>query len=1131
MAASSYLRYPHLAQDLLVFAAEDDVWLVPVGGGRASRLTADQVQVSRPRLSPDARHVAWSSARAGAPEVFSLLVDGGTVDRLTYWGGNHAYPGGWLSDDEVLVLSANAHHTTQRRTWAYGVRLDGRTRSLPYGPAAAVDLAPDGAVLVNSCYMSEPAYWKHYLGGAGGKVWLDRDGAGQFGHILGEVGNHLVNPMFVGDRIAFLSDHEGTGALYSTTREGADLRRHGDHEPFYARHAATDGTRVVYECAGEIWLLASLDAEPERIPITLGGARPGREPFPVRTGSELSGYHLDQTGRVATAEVRGTVHWLPAEHGPARTLLAEPGVRAKLPRHVPGKSAVLCVSDAGGEDGLDLLPAAGGPARRIGHGLLGRVHDLVVAPDGTKAAVASENGGLFVVDLAEDAAPEAVVTELARSEVRRPHDISFSPDSALLAWAQPWMAGLGTLPASHIRLARLADGVVVDVTARRFDSSSAAFTFDGKYLVLLSNQSYDPVYDAHQFSLGFLPGVRPYLVTLAADTPSPFAPELDGRPVGPQEKDEKDDEDEDEEDSPEKDEEAKGEGQGADAGAGEGEDKAEGKDKAKDKPAADAPKPVRVDLDGIEQRIVPFPVEAGEYWSLHAVKGGVAWMGRTVRGELGENWSGTDDDPPDAVLYRYDLAKRKRTVLVGELSSYDVSGDGGRIAYYDGALKIKGSDEAGEDQAISVDLDRIRVRVDPVAEWTQMYDEAWRLQRDNFWRRDMGGVDWPAMAERYRPVLQRIGTSGDLADVLWELQAELGSSHAYVSSHGAHAHSGDRQGLLGADLAPDPDGVWRITRILPGETSAAGGRSPLTAPGVAAAAGDAVTAVDGRPVDPARGPNPLLAGKAGKPVELTLRRDGSEGAAAKSRRVVVVPVASEYVLRYHDLIATRRAMVHELSGGRIGYLHAPDMATPGWADFHRDLTVEISRDGLLFDLRENGGGHTSQLVIGKLARKIIGWDVGDRVGNLSYPLDAPRGPVVTLIDEMAASDGDIAAHAIRVYRIGPLVGTRTWGGVIGIEGFRKLVDGTRVSQPKLAFWAEGAEWGLENYGVDPDIEVPFPPQDWAAGHDPQLAAGVRIALEALESTPALRPPGIPPLPVPPVTYCRPAWSPARYSSP
>jgi len=1207
VVSTSYLRYPHLAGDLVTFVAENDVWLASLteaaggggsggnggsgngsGGSRAWRLTADQYPVLNPRLSPSGTRVAWSSprdgsgslARGSAREAYAVAVDGGPVQRLTYWGDSVSSVRGWLSEDEVLVVSRIGQHDTMQ-TWAYAVPLDGTARRLPYGPAGDLSITADGAVLVGSALYADPSRWKRYGGGTGGKIWYSPDG-GEYTRIFGDVGNHLVNPMWVGGRVAFLSDHEGVGALYSALPDGSQLRRHTDHGPYYARNAATDGSRVVYQSAGDLWLLDSLaeGAEPVLLNIRLGGVRSGRAPLTVLARRDLGDFALCKTGRVVATEVRGTVHWLPAQDGPARTLLSTPGVRGKLPEVIPGTSTVVCVSDAGGEDGLDLVAADGSVTRRLAHGELGHVLELAVSPDGKLAAVAAHDGRLLLVTLEDEeevpadadpaeepgaqeaetagqtseggdegagagasAAGEAAgdglsaevdstsaagevggggpsagadsssaagdvdadgpsagagssgvagaVTELARSNNAEVHGLAFSPDSGYLTWAQPWNGW----DSSHIRLARLSDQTIVDVTPPRFGDASPAFTHDGKYLAFLSNRVYDPVYDYHFFDLGFLPGVRPYLVTLAETTPSPFAPELNGRPV-----------------SPEKEKDKAREKSRSSAAADSAEDSdsgsaaSSGSDTDSDaKSGSDSESATVVDLEGIADRIVPFPVEAGGYQALRAVKGGVVWMDPPQTGELHEAVIGASDEHPKASLVRYDLEKRKRATIVDELDNFAVSGDGAQLAYLDGgSLKIKASDSKDEDDAVNVDLDRIRVTIDPAAEWAQMYDEAWRLMRDNFWRADLGGLDWAGMAERYRPLLDRIGTRDDLYDVLWELQGELGSSHAYVRIPAVGVHDALVQGLLGTDLARDEDGTWRIVRILRGESSVIGARSPLTAPGVAARPGDAIVAVDGQPVDPLHGPNVLLRGKAGKPVELTLRRDG-----AQDRRVVVVPLASEGLVRYHDLVAQRRAVVHEASGGRLGYLHVPDMVSFGWAEFHRDMRGAFESDGLVLDLRENGGGHTSQLVVEKLLRRVIGWEVSRYNEPMTYPFEAPRGPIVAIADEFAGSDGDIATQAIKVYGIAPVVGTRTWGGVIGIDSKYSLVDGTGVTQPKYAFWFEGVGWGVENYGVDPDVEVPIPPHDWAAGRDPQLETAIRMALEALESRAPARAPQLP----------------------
>ena len=377
--------------------------------------------------------------------------------------------------------------------------------------------------------------------------------------------------------------------------------------------------------------------------------------------------------------------------------------------------------------------------------------------------------------------------------------------------------------------------------------------------------------------------------------------------------------------------------------------------------------------------------------------------------------------------------------------------------------------------------------------------------RRDFWNPGMSGVDWDAVLDSYRPLLDRVRGADDFTDLMWETVAELGTSHAYIVRAGQDFRGSGpgpaAVGLLGADISRDPAGRWLVDRVLPGETSDPRARSPLEAPGVVIKAGDELIAVDGRPVDPLLGPAPLLAGTVGKPVELVVLPRGDDPEVR--RRVVVVPLRDERRLRYQDWVAGRRRLVRELGDSRIGYLHIPNMIGEGWADFHRDLRTEMQFDALVMDVRGNGGGHISELVVEKLARRVIGWDQGRWIRPSSYPQDGRRGPVVTVTDEFAGSDGDIVTAAIKLLGLGPVVGTRTWGGVVGIDGVpgHELVDGTHMTVPRYAFSFDEYGWGVENYGVDPDVEVLLTPDDWAAGHDPQLETAVRLVLEALEKQP------------------------------
>ncbi|MGV9548053.1 S41 family peptidase [Streptomyces ardesiacus] len=1125
MGRVSYLRLPHLSGDRLCFVAEDDLWLAPLDGpGRAWRLTVDRTKAGHPRFSPDGRHIAYTSWRSLVPEVHLVPVDGGPGRQLTHWGGFDTRVCGWSPPDPdgtTAVLAVASHgEPFSHLTWAYKVTPDGDPgRKLPWGPVTDIQAADlDGerrTLLLTGTPPHEPAAWKRYRGGATGRLWLHGE------RLLPDLGGHLAAPMFVGGRIAFLSDHEGVGNLYSCAHDGTDLRRHTDHDAFYARNASSDGTRVVYQCAGDLWLVDDLapGSVPRRLDVRLSGPRAGRRTYQVPAAQHVGGVSVDETGRASAVVVRGSLYWLTHRDGPARTIADTPGVRVRLPEMLGESGRIAYVTDAEGEDAVEIsyLPRATGgrAARRLASGHLGRVLELVSDPAGDRLAVASHDGRLLILDVsepdtevartleaveagfapdaedegAEDAEDEGAedaedagaphggagpgtpataggtgtVTELIRSVNGPVRDLAFSPDGAWLTWSHP---GIGrTL--RQIRMARI-DGpegtLVVDVTNGRFEDENPVFTRDGRYLAFLSWRGFDPVYDVHTGDLSFPLGCRPYLVPLSSATPSPFALNPEGRPA------------------------------------------AGGLDPLEDESGEGGA--VTVEVEGLENRVTPFPVPASKYSALEPVAGGgLVWLRWPISGALGETFANPADPSERPTLEHFDLAKAKKSELVDHLDWFRASGDGSRLVVLDeGDLRAVPATEAGDgDSTTWIDLRRILHEVDPAAEWRQAYDEAGRLIRAYFWDPGMCGIDWDAVLEQYRPLLERVASPDEFADLLREVLGELGTSHAYVVAarrNEGPAHYQRWQGLLGANFV-HRDGRWVAGRILPGDSSDSKARSPLAGTGIRD--GAVLTHVDGRPVDPVLGPSPLLAGAGGTTVELTFAP--AEGCRGPSRRVAVVPLVDERPLRYQDWVAKRREVVRELSGGRCGYLHIPDMGGSGWAQFNRDLRMEVSRPALIVDVRGNAGGHISELVIEKLTRTILGWDLTRDAQPVSYTSNAPRGPVVAVADEATSSDGDMITAAFKLLRLGPVVGQRTWGGVVGMTGRHRLGDGTVITVPMNAAWFDAYGWSVENYGVAPDVEALRTPLDWAEGRYPVLDEAVRLALELLETNPPATPPG------------------------
>jgi tricorn protease len=1051
VANRPYLRFPDIHGDALTFVTDNDVWIGSVERAEAWRLGVGPALIHNPRLSPDGAMVAWASNAAGPTEVWMASVSGGEAERLTWWGDDGTTLLGWLRDGRLLAATAQgAWHGWDR--WAWAVPVDGApAQRLPWGPLSGLSEGEAGRLAIGvDQSMSRGFAWKRYRGGTAAKIWIEYDG--EFRRLLPELDGQLEDPQWWADRVVFLSDHEGWANVYSVLPDGRDLRRHSDHGDAYARSARTDSRRLIYSCAGDLWLLDSLapDSQPRSLELQLTSARRGRVPYPLDPAGALRRIAPDRTGRGSAVVVRGAAVWLTHRDGPARILAPGGAVRARLAAPL-GEEKVVWVSDAGGTDGLEVSLLAGGESRRMAAGELSVVDDLAASPDGAWVATAGADGAVRLTNV-----ESGETREVDRSRHDAPQHLSWSPDSRWLAWSHAGANdpdSLGHL--RQIRLGEVTTGRVVEATPIRFTDTEPKWTPDGRYLAFLSRRVFDPVYDQVRFDLGFPAATRPYLLRLSAAAPSPLGPEPAGRPVA---------------------------------------------DDDAHPPAS--PVTVAVDTEGLAGRLVDLPVAAGRLSGLSVTRRGLVWLEQPSTGELGEGRVDPDEHPK-ARLQHLDLLTGKVETLVDAADDVAVTGDGKRLVVRcDGSVKVLPADskaaEGGQD-TVEVDLGRILLTVEPAAEWLQMFEEAARLQRNLYWIEDMGGLDWNAVVARYRPLADRVSTRDELTDLLLELQGELGTSHAYAIPPDAPTPAPRRQGYLGVDLNADGQ-MWRIAAIPASEPSVRRARSPLGHAG--AAVGDVVESVDGRPVDPGTGPGPLLVGAANRIVEIGLRSPDGRG-----RTVAVKALPDEKELRYHAWVSDNRSQVRERSGERLGYVHVPNMMSLGWAELQRDLRLESGRDGLIVDLRHNGGGHISEIVLERLSSAVTAWDKPRGFEPSRYPLDAPLGPLVAVIDQAAGSDGDIGAEGFRQRRLGPLVGTRTWGGVVGIDDRYDLVDGGRVTQPRYAFWfAGGAGWSIEGHGVQPDIDVPIAPHDWAAGRDPQLESAIGTLLAALEEREPAQPP-------------------------
>ncbi len=1034
----AYLRQPTLHGETLVFVSDDDLWRVGADGGVAHRLTAGLGEAATPCLSPDGQWLAFISRDEAHGEVWLMPAAGGAARRLTWLGADTAVRG-WTPEGRVLFCSN--HGQPFFRNWhAFTLAVEGGVpERIELGQVNHLSYGSGGRRVIGR-NTADPARWKRYKGGTAGHLWIDEHGLGEFRR-MNELQGNLTCPMWLGERIYFLSDHEGIANLYACAPDGSGLQRLSDHADHYARHAQSDGRRIVYQCGADLWLFDPATDSTKKIDVQVPSARTQSARRFVPAAEHLHGVALHPAGHSVAVEARGKLFSMPLWEGAVRQHGNSEGARQRLGLWLADGQTLVAVSDAGGEEQVVVFA---GSTERVLPWDIGRATELRAAPKGAFIALANHRNELLLGDL-----DSGVLQQADASTCGRIRDLAWSADGAWLAYA------FDTSPRhTAIKLLHRASGQTTLVTQPEFRDWSPAFDPSGRFLYFLSLRTYDPVYDSVQFELSFPRAARPYLLALQAGGRPPFDPAPKGMKAEPPE--------------------------------------------PPPAAAAEAAAALQVDLEGIARRIAAFPVPEGRFGQIAGVAGGkVVWTQLPIPGAHGR---GGHKEAPGR-LELFDFATGQVRPLMDKADSFNVAHDQHTLLVREGrrlrALaatpredKEPAADDSPSRKSGWLDLGRIRVAVEPRAEWRQMLREVWRLQRDHFWVEDMSGIDWDAVWRRYEPLLPRVATRGEMSDLVWELQGELGTSHAYEMGGDHRKPPAVALGFLAAELRPAAEG-HEIARIVQGDAWDATADSPLNAVGVEARVGERLVAIGGQPVPAGQPAEALLVHQAGSKVALTLAREGS------TREVLVTLLADETPARYREWVEHNRAWVHEQSGGQVGYLHLPDMMSAGFAEFHRYFASESDRDGLVVDLRYNRGGHVSQLLLEKVARRRVAWNSMRWGQPEPYPDAAAAGPVVALTNEHAGSDGDIFSHNFKLMGIGPLVGTRTWGGVIGIWPRHTLVDGSTTTQPEYAFWFKDVGWGVENYGTDPTIEVDNAPQDGAAGRDRQLEVALATALEAI----------------------------------
>ena len=1060
------LRYPDIYNDQVVFVYAGDLWKVPLSGGQAVRLTTSEGLELSPHFSPDGRWIAFTGEYDGNRGVYVIPADGGEPRRLTwrqatYGELRHGYDNyvlDWTPDGTKVLFRSWRESFDAWYMKLFTVAADGsgapEALELPEGGLSS--FSPDGKKLAYNPIFRNFRTWKRYRGGLAQDIWL-WDFSAKKSRKLTDWKGTDTDPMWLGEKIYYNTDESGKFNIFELDPATGAKRQLTFHKSWDVRWPGSGPGGIVYQCGGYLFHLDPQTGSSRRIPVMVGDDRIYRRPAWKDVSKLVSTFNLSTTGKRAVFEARGDIFTVPAENGETRQLTATSGVHESTPIWSPDGKWIVYISDETGEEELYLIdpgPTKGEAREKVRLTTDGRCHRFnpVWSPDSKHIAFADKNLKLWLVDV--ESKKMALVDSSSLWEIV---DFSFSPCGKWLAYSKPVQRDKQFY---SVFLYDLDKGSIHRASASLVNDYQPVFDPAGKYLYFISSRDLKPKIGLFEFSYLYENADRVYLVTLQADTLSPLAPKSD---------------------------EEKPSVNGAEKGKKKEEVKKEEGGKEEARPV---PQKIRIDLEGLPQRAVALSQAPGNYKGLRAGEDKVFWMGEVE--EEKKN------------LFCYEIKERKETVIAEGIDGYDISPDGKKLIVKKGQAYVIADAGSGKIDFSkgNLNLSGLRTRVDYPAEWRQIFEETYRQLRDFFYDPNMHGVDWAGVRDQYAPLLDHVAHRDDLNFILGEMVSELASSHTYVGGGDYPEVSRIKSGLLGCELEAR-GGYWRIRKILPGENWKDNLRSPLTEPGLNVSPGDYLLAVDGQPLSAGMNPYSLLEGKSGKTVSLAV---GSSPDLAKARTVMARPIDNEIPLRYLDWVETNRRKVNEATGGKVGYLHIPNMGLDGLSEFVKRYYAQIDKQALIIDVRYNGGGFVSQMILERLRRRTVGMDAPRNAAPETYPYATFDGPLVCLINQYSASDGDIFPYYFRQLGLGPLVGKRTWGGVVGIRGYSTMIDGGYITRPEFGSYSMESRWIIENEGVSPDYEVDNLPEDVIAGKDPQLDKAITLILEQLaRKTPVLPP--------------------------
>jgi len=1080
-AQTKLLRFPDLHANRVVFTYAGDLWTAPATGGAATRLTAHPGLELFAKFSPDGRWIAFTGQYDGDEQVYLMPSDGGVPKRLTWYPARGPLPPRWGYDHQVYGWSPDGKSVlfrSMREGWTLtDTRLflvpaaGGMPEPLPMPVSGGGDLSPDAAKVVYSPLTRDFRTWKRYEGGWAQDLYIF-DVAARTQRKITDTPRTERDPMWIGDKVYFASDRTGTLNLYEFDPASNATRALTDSTVWDVRWPSKgDDARIVYESNGELQVydIAAGKSTAIAIAVPTDGLTARPETIPV--GGQISDFELSPKGERALFVARGDVFTAPIEYGPTRNLTRTSGAHEKWARWSPDGSKIAYISDESGEEELYVVPQDGSTkAERLTSGGAAMRYAPAWSPDGKRIAFSDKDGKLYVVTLEGRELRE--IADEARGQV---FDYVWSPCGQHLAFSLSDPTEFRSLYIWSV------GGETRRITGPDFQEYAPAWDPEGNYLFYLSDREFAPQISALEWNYAGNRQTGIFALALRKDVANPFGPRSDEVTVEPEKK--KDDDAEADKKSKKK-------------------DKDKDEDKGEDEAKA-VPKTTVIDWDGLAQRVSRVPVEADNYGALSAVPGHLVY----VRG--GAFYYGRTSDTKAAVRI-FELKERKETTFAEDTDGFALSHDGKKILVRQGgAYKLYDlKPKAGDAKVVSTSA--LLYERDPAAEWRQIFHEVWRRYRDFFYVENMHGYDWQGLRGRYEPWLDHVGHRSDLNYLIGEMISELNVGHAYIAGGDFEIPERPPVALAGATFELDRTaGRYRIAEILRGQNEEDVYRSPLTEVGVDVREGDYLLAIDGVELTPERNPYELLHHKSDAVTWTVNSNPTFEGA----RKATYRPIRSEVDLRYLDQVLDNRARVDELSGGRVGYVHVPNMGAEGIREFIKWYYGQVRKDGLVVDVRENGGGNVSQMLIERLRRELLAtrwsrtWETPG-----TYPEILFHGPMACILNENSASDGDIFPAMFREAGLGPLIGKRSWGGVIGITNRGTLIDGGVVNVPEFGFASADGRWVIEGRGVEPDIVVENDAADVLAGRDPQLERAVQEVLERLdrESKP------LPPRPADPV---------------